>query len=658
MTELEQLRAELAQAKAQLWQRERLLENTEQGIWYLDGTGLTVYVNPAMCHLLGRERDDVMGHSVFEFFSGPDLVILNEQLERRKLGHKKGYEIGLQRPDGSRIECFNNATPIHDAAGAKLGSVGMWTDLTPLKQAQRELDAALADSQARRAEYEALLGSFPGLIAVVDQDGRYVYVNQATGDLLGRSVADVIGRTVVELRGPERAAQLVSEFPRLRAGEVINDITERPASGGRPAVSLRVNRVAGPPGADGRQLFYAFGIDVTDILKGEARSNFLARMSHEIRTPMNAIIGLTTLTLRTELTPLQQDYLGKVEMAGHALMTLLDDVLDLSKIDSGNLKVEAIPFRLDEVMNSTEAVLAELVAQKGLSLRLSCPPEVPRQLLGDPMRLRQVLTNLISNARKFTERGGIEVSVALASAPQEPLVLRFTVQDTGLGMSGAQVKGLFKPFAQADASIARKFGGTGLGLAISRELVEMMGGRIWAHSEPGQGSTFSFELPFTQDARVANAQTRAGGPARRVWPALDDSALAAIQGARILLVEDNAVNQLVAVELLKQAQVEVVVANNGQEALALLAQRRFDCVLMDLEMPVMDGYTATAHIRANPAWATLPVLALSASVLAEERTRAAQAGVNGHIAKPVLPQALFAALLQWLPVGQRTGGSD
>jgi len=654
MTELEQLRAELAQTKAQLWQRERLLENTEQGIWYLDNTGLTVFVNPAMCRLLGRERDDVMGHSVFEFFSGPDLVVLNDQLERRKRGHKKGYEIGLVRPDGTRVECFNNATPIFDAAGVKQGSVGMWTDLTPLKQAQRELDAALADSQARRAEYEALLASFPGLIAVVDQDGRYVYVNQAQADLFGLPAAEVVGRTMLEMRGPERAALLFAEYPRLRAGEVISDIVEHPARGDRPAVTVRVNRVAAPPREHG-QHYYAFSIDITDILKGEARSNFLARMSHEIRTPMNAIIGLTTFTLRTELTPLQQDYLGKVEMAGLALMTLLDDVLDLSKIDSGKAQLEAMPFDLKEVLKGTEAVLAELVAQEGLNLHLSCPPEVPRYLMGDPTRLRQVLTNLISNARKFTEQGDIVVSVAMASAPQEPLVLRFTVQDTGLGMSAAQVEGLFKPYAQADASIARKFGGTGLGLAISRELVELMGGRIWAHSEPGQGSTFCFELPFTQVARVAKVPTRSDDPARRVWPVQDDSALAAIKGARILLVEDNAVNQLVAVELLTQVGSQVEVAHNGQEALALLAQDPFDCVLMDLEMPVMDGYTATAHIRANPAWGALPVLAMSASVLPEERARSAQAGMNAHIAKPVLPQALFAALLRWVPIGRRVG---
>jgi PAS domain S-box-containing protein len=433
MTELEQLRAELAQTKALLWQREQLLANTEQGIWHLDNAGLTVFVNPAMCRLLGRERDDVMGHRVFDFFSGPDLAILNEQLERRKQGHKKGYEIGLVRPDGTRVECFNNATPIFDATGAKQGSVGMWTDLTPLKQTQRELDAALADSQAQRAEYEALLASFPGLIAVVDQDGRYVYVNQAQADLFGLPAAEVIGRTMLEMRGPERAALLFAEYPRLRAGEVIRDIVEHPARGDRPAVTVRVNRVAAPPREHG-QHYYAFSIDITDILKGEARSNFLARMSHEIRTPMHAIIGLTAVTLGTELTPEQQDYLGQVHMAGQALMGLLDEVLDLSKIDAGKVHMEVIPFDLKSILDGTAAVLAQLVKDKGLNLRLSCPPEVPRQLLGDPTRLRQVLTNLIS---KLDDTHYV-VEVAVAGFRENELSVE--LKEGVLTVTGEQVK--------------------------------------------------------------------------------------------------------------------------------------------------------------------------------------------------------------------------
>ena len=663
-------RAELDRVKGLLWQRELLLENTEQGIWHLDNVGLTVYVNPAMCRLLGRERGDIMGRKVFDFFVGSDLAILNDQLEKRKLGHKRGYEIGITRPDGSRVECFNNATPIFDEAGGKLGSVGMWTDLTPLKQARREVDAALADSLVQRAEYEALLASFPGSIGVLDQDARYVFVNKSLADLVGRPVHDIIGRPAHEIVGPERAAVLVADFPRLRAGEIIVEIKEQPPADGLPGYVLRLNRVAGPPGADGQQLFYAFGIDISDMVKGEAKGAFLTHMSHEIRTPMNAIMGLTALALRTPLTLQQQDYLDKVQLAAHSLMGLLDDVLDLSKIESGKLQIEAIGFCLDEVLEGTAAVLGVLVEEKGLALKVSRQPDVPDQLMGDPLRLRQVLTNLIGNARKFTDHGSITVSTALASRHEDHVVLRFSVSDTGIGMSAEHQARLFQPFSQADESITRRFGGTGLGLAISRQLVERMGGRIEVESEPGKGSTFRFELPFRLAGSLSTpipgtalqTETRpTDGLATESLlsglTGLAPDALASIQGARILLVEDNAINQQVAGELLAQAGFQVEVASDGLLGLARLGEAgpdgQFDCVLMDLQMPVMDGYAAAARIRANPAWTALPVLAMSADVMTEDRERAARAGMNAHIAKPIEPRELFAALLKWIPPGVR-----
>lgn len=649
MSELEDLRAEIDRARAVLLQREQLLENTEQGIWHLDNTGLTVYVNTAMCRLLGRQRHDIMGRSVLDFFSGPDLSTLTEQLERRKQGFKQGYEISLLRPDGSRVDCFNNATPIYDSAGFKLGSVGMWTDLTQLKETQRELKAALADSVARRTDYEALLASFPGTIAVVDQSGHYLFVNQEMADLLGRPTNDITGRALSDILGPEQAAKMIKEFPRLSAGEMIADTIEVLSADAKTVISLRQHRVAGPPRADG-QRYYSFGVDISDILKGQARSHFLNQMSHEIRTPMNAIIGLTQATLDTELTAQQQDYLGKVKFAGHALMELLDDVLDLGKIEAGKLAIERVPFNPHDTLESTIGMLAGLSQKKGLSLQWSCAPEVPRQLLGDPKRLRQVLINLVSNALKFTEAGGIAVKVALRSGSTKPLWLHFAVHDTGLGMTQSQLENVFQPFMQADTSISHKFGGTGLGLSISRELVELMGGRIWAHSEHGKGSTFHFELPFEALTAVRHGQDSVSGHVRTEH---DDNALASIRGARILLAEDNALNQLVAVNLLKRAGCLVELAENGQEALEWLARATFDCVLMDLQMPVMDGYEATARIRANPDWAVLPVLAVTASVMPEDRARALKAGVNSVITKPVRATEFYAAMLRYLPASPR-----
>jgi len=648
MSELENLQAELERTRTILLEREQLLENTEQGIWHLDNTGLTVYVNTAMCRLLGRPRHDIMGRSVFAFFSGPDLSTLTEQLERRKQGSKQGYEISLLRPDGSRVDCFNNATPIYDSAGAKLGSVGMWTDLTRLKETQRELKLALADSVARRTDYEALLASFPGTIAVVDQSGRYLFVNQELANLLGRPAQDILGLSLSDIVGSEQATKVISEFPRLSAGEVIVDTSEVLSGDGKTVISLRVHRIAGPHRADGHR-YYSFGVDISDILKGQARSHFLNQMSHEIRTPMNAIIGLTQATLDTELTAQQRDYLGKVKFASHALMELLDDVLDLGKIEAGKFEIETIPFYLHDTLDSTTGMLAGLTQKKGLSLQWSCAPEVPRQMLGDPKRLRQVLINLLSNALKFTERGGITIKVMQRSGSTDPLWLHFAVHDTGLGMTETQLADVFKPFVQADASISRKFGGTGLGLSISRELVELMGGRIWAHSEPGEGTTFNFELPFKALTASKHGEDSVSSDVGHARTEHDSNGLASLRGARILLVEDNALNQLVAVNLLKRAGCLVEVAQQGEEALAWLARATFDCVLMDLQMPVMDGYEATARIRANPDWAVLPVLALTASVMPEDRARALQAGINSMIAKPVRATDLYAALLRYLP---------
>jgi CheY-like chemotaxis protein len=330
-------------------------------------------------------------------------------------------------------------------------------------------------------------------------------------------------------------------------------------------------------------------------------------------------------------------------------MELLDDVLDLGKIEAGKFEIETIPFYLHDTLDSTTGMLAGLTQKKGLSLQWSCAPEVPRQMLGDPKRLRQVLINLLSNALKFTERGGITIKVMQRSGSTDPLWLHFAVHDTGLGMTETQLADVFKPFVQADASISRKFGGTGLGLSISRELVELMGGRIWAHSEPGEGTAFNFELPFKALTASKHGEDSVSSDVGHARTEHDSNGLASLRGARILLVEDNALNQLVAVNLLKRAGCLVEVAQQGEEALAWLARATFDCVLMDLQMPVMDGYEATARIRANPDWAVLPVLALTASVMPEDRARALQAGINSMIAKPVRATDLYAALLRYLP---------
>ncbi|WP_417458853.1 ATP-binding protein [Kordiimonas sp.] len=374
----------------------------------------------------------------------------------------------------------------------------------------------------------------------------------------------------------------------------------------------------------------------------KAKSDFLARMSHEIRTPMNAIVGLSELMSTTKLNAQQQNYVQNIQVSGDILLTLINDILDLSKIEANKLELEHIRFSPKEVFESVHVILEPAAQAKGLTLIFEDLEALPPAVVGDPTRLRQVLINLVNNAVKFTDVGTVTVKVASTTSAGR-VEISCSVADTGIGMGPDQQERLFHSFTQADETVTRRFGGTGLGLAICRQLVEMMGGRIWVESEPGLGSTFHFTIclePATEKgASHATAQPQ---------PPSASTDLASLKGLRILVAEDNRINRMIAAKLLERVSSQAEFAEDGREALEKAGSIAYDLILMDLQMPEMDGLEVTRLLREKGKNASTPVIAMTANVSDEDKARCFEVGMNGHISKPFKPEVFYDALLAGL----------
>ncbi len=653
-----------------------LLDSTAEGVLGLDNLGNVTFVNPSGATILGYASDEILGQSVCDVaqhrYNNGERYHLNDCPMMKAVLEGKPQRVDddyLWRKDGSRFPVTYSSTPVHKD-GAIAGAVVAFTDISAIKQAEEEM----RESEERHRE---IFNTITDAVFVIAEDGHIIQANPAACQIYGYDHDEFIGLHASQLITPEyhlefqRFLKSVAEIGRFSA-ETINvrkdrttfytemkgasiatddqqnmlvimrDVSER-----KHAVEDLQKRL--DELAENRTIMLSMMEDL-DRLKQEAqeatqaKSLFLANMSHEIRTPMNAVLGMLYLAQKTELNTIQQNYLRKSENAAHSLLGIINDILDFSKIEAGRLQIEQAEFGLDKVLEQLVDVVGYRAEEKGLEFLIRRGVNVPYTLIGDGLRVGQILTNLCTNAVKFTEKGEVEVSMQCLERGEESVQLMFCVRDTGVGLTPEQQAKLFQKFTQADQSTTRKYGGTGLGLTISLKLAELMGGRCWIEqSEPGKGTTFCFTASFGY-AREAEE--------RRLK--LLEKVLPMISGLRVLVVDDSESSREILAEMLRGFKFQIETVASGEEAIIYLevAEEPFDIVLMDWKMPGMKGDEATAAIHKSKHISHKPKVIMVTSYGREEVMQAAErVGMDGFLLKPVSPSMVLDAIMSALGKG-------
>jgi len=626
-----------------------LLESVNRGIWGQDVEGRCTFVNETALRLLGYSREEMLGHKLHALMhhSRPDGASYPQHdcpMYATSLDGavRSVRDEVLWRKDGSLVEVEYSAYPIR-REGRLEGVVVVFDDVTERRTLERQ-------NHEREITHGMAIETSVDGYWMVDMQGRFLEVNDAYLRRSGYTREEMLKMRIPDVEEVESPQEVAARIERIvNLGSDRFESCHRARDGSFWPVSVAVSHA---PISGGRM--FCFIQDLTERnrqqaqleqakqqaeVASQAKSDFLANMSHEIRTPMNAVIGLSELALTTDDPATQREFIGQVADSSKSLMRILNDILDFSKIESGHMSIENEPFETREMVAALQRLYSLRAQEQGIGFDVVIEPSVPQTVLGDAVRLRQVLSNLLGNAIKFTQQGSVRLEVRMLGMDGERASLSFEVRDSGIGMSEEQLAGLFQPFTQADTSISRRFGGTGLGLAISKRLVELMGGQMTVESRLGEGSTFSVRIGLGVDEAARQAHAVAEAP-----PLVQTF----LQGRKVLLVEDNKVNQMLATHLLKRMGIEAVIANHGQEAIDKLHAGSFDVVLMDIQMPVMNGLEATRLIRQEARYADLPIVAMSAGVTLDEQERCNEVGMSGFVGKPINVDELTAKLVKLL----------